>query len=701
MERKQVSLDLGTPALQPAVQRAGQYSVAVQATPKTNSALQLAQALRQAPQVLGQASNIAKGMGAEAAASTMDVEGALADNETKGILGYDKAYQQGLVKRHFVMNEESIKERFLNLSRTDSSLKQTPEEFIATMEAERQAFSAELLDQFGGNGNREQAIAALTGSFVDNLRDEAISAWVDNKKDQAFMQLSADTSDIIKKQGATAGLKHAQAEINAWALDLKPSEKATKLRGIVIADAAVLMEQGKLSQAEALLTEASTYNLHGNAKLFGSAEGKMELSKLRSSIKSARNTVEDNLKPLKANIEIHNDTVMTALLSSAAFSTKKESMMNALLAGKVTAEDAKDEIYTFFDEDMSPNEMFQAWTTLTSKLAIKGSDISRTLLGSIQDDNLRITKEGLFAKPILGITTEEQYTTASTKIKKYLLANPTATLRDIPLGPNVPKSDSKIIEMFDTHSAAVKWRNDESSQYKFYSDKYTSDITSDKKLGIEFAGEFKSILRQEAQGVWDASGRDMNEFNTLIQAKALEIRGDINKEADIRTALNKRVKDYIKSADDRNVAIEGARDRDDPSGIDAFKDDLYPLLQADTPADMTKRDNVNSLLKERGEMANDDYSRELLQGSLLIYGFPTLDSYDESVRSRAGIGFHDFALGGEVFQALRNAADAWDTANPSEAQQKDIQFWRGQGYRSSVELNDILDAQLSYYSLGY
>jgi hypothetical protein len=73
-------------------------------------------------------------MGAEAAASTMDVEGALNDPETKGILGYDKAYQQGLVKRHFVMNEESIKERFMGLSRTDASLKQTPEEFIATME---------------------------------------------------------------------------------------------------------------------------------------------------------------------------------------------------------------------------------------------------------------------------------------------------------------------------------------------------------------------------------------------------------------------------------------------------------------------------------------------------------------------------------------------------------------------------------------
>jgi len=692
--RKQVQLDLGTPALSPTAARGGQYNVAVAPTPKTNSALQLAQALRRTPQVLGQASNIAKTLGAEAASTTMDVEGALDDKEAKGILGYDKAYQHGLMKRHFVMNEEAIKERIMSLSRTDEALKQTPEEFIATMEGERQAFVNELMDEFGGNANREQAIHALTGSFVDNLRDDATAAWVDNKKDQAFMQLSADTSDIIKKKGATAGLKHAQAEINAWALDLKPSEKAAKLRGIVTADAAVLMEQGKISQAEALLNEAATYNLHGNAKLFGSSEGKKEISRIRSSIKSARNNVEDNLKPLKANVEIHNDTVMSLFLSSASFETKQKGMMNALLAGKVSEADAKEKLDTLFTEGMSPNDMFQAWNTLTSELAVNGSDISQTLLGSIQDDNLRITKEGLFAKPILGITTEEQYAEASTKIKEYLLANPTATLRDIPLGANVPKSDTKVIEMFDTHSAAVKWRNDESSQYKFYSDKYTSDITSERDLGIEFAGEFKSILRQEAQGVWDASGRDMNEFNTNIQVKAKEILADVRKEASIQKALNARVRDYIKSPEVAADAVGEAREINE----EGWGDVPYPILQSGKKLEDVK---TSDLVDERKRMLDDNDASALTKGSLLIYGFPTLDSYDEKVRARARIGFQDFALGGEVFQALRDAADGWDIDNPSEAQQKAIQFWRGQGYRSSMEINDILDAQISYYSLGY
>jgi len=699
-ERKQVSLDLGTPALRPTVQRAGQYNVAVQATPKTNSAMQLAQALRVAPQVLGQANNIAMDMGAKAAATTMDVEGALDDTERKGILGYDKAYQQGLIKRHFVMNEQAITERFMNLSRTDDSLQMTTDQFVERIEGERQEFVDELVGQFGTNSNRVDAIAALTGSFVDNLRDESMGAWVKNKKDQAFIQLSADTSDIIKKQGITAGLKHARAEMNAWALDLKPSEKATKLRGIITAEAAVLLEQGKLSQAEALLNEAATYSLHGNAKLFGSAMGKKEISKLRSSIKDARNNVEDNLKPLKANVEIHNDTVMSLFLSSASFETKQKGMMNALLAGKVSEADAQEKLDTLFTEGMSPNDMFQAWNTLTSELAVNGSDISQTLLGSIQDDNLRITKEGLFAKPILGITTLEQYNEASTKIKEYRLANPTAILKDIPLGPNISKADTKIIEIFDTHSAAVKWRNDDASQYESYSKEYTALIKNDTSLGIDFAGEFNSILRQEAQGVWDASGRDMNEFNTNIQVKAKKILADVRKEASIQNALNKRVKDMVTSATSRSESIEQARRKDDPLGPDSLRDNVYPLLQLNKMPDNVE-DFVPALIDERKRMLDDRDASALIKGSLLIHGFPTLDSYDERTRAKASIGFQDFPLGGEVFQALRDAADGWDIDNPSEEQQKAIQFWRGQGYRSSVEINDILDAQISYYSLGY
>jgi hypothetical protein len=110
---------------------------------------------------------------------------------------------------------------------------------------------------------------------------------------------------------------------------------------------------------------------------------------------------------------------------------------------------------------------------------------------------------------------------------------------------------------------------------------------------------------------------------------------------------------------------------------------------------------VPALLEERKRMLDDRYASELTKGSLLIFGFPTLESYDEKIRATASIGFQDFALGGEVLDSLSDASEGWDIDNPTPEQQKAIQFWKRQGYRSSSEIDDIIRAQISYTSLTY
>ena len=294
MERKQVSLDLDTPALRPTSQLGGQYSVAVQATPKTNSALQLAQALRYTPQVLGQASNIAKQLGAEAAATVDNVEDAMLDDETKGILGYDKAYQQGLVKRHFSMNEEAIKERFRNIASDPDALKMSPDEFLGRLGAERQEFNNELMDSFGGNANREQAIQALSSTFVDELVDATSSEWVANKKQQTEMLISGDTQALFSTQGVAKGLAYMSEEYGR--LGMAPKERAQKMRGAVTANVSTLIAEGKVREASRILAEAEQYKLGGKHGLFGSTEGAKERAVLLNSLERAEkaNRVDDD-----------------------------------------------------------------------------------------------------------------------------------------------------------------------------------------------------------------------------------------------------------------------------------------------------------------------------------------------------------------------------------------------------------------------
>ena len=697
MERKQVQLDLGTPALQPAVQRAGQYSVAVQATPKTNSALQLAQALRQTPQVLGQANNIAKKMGEEAAASTMDVEGALADDETKGILGYDKAYQQGLVKRHFVMNEEAIKERFLNLSRTDSSLKQTPEEFIATMEAERQAFSAELLDQFGGNGNREQAIAALTGSFVDNLRDEATSQWVDNKKDQAFMGLSADTSDIIKKQGATAGLKHAQAEINAWALDLKPSEKAAKLRGIVTADAAVLLEQGKLSQAEALLNEASTYNLHGNAKLFGSTEGKKEITALRRTIRKARETNDvsfsDNSKGLGRSVD--------ALMQDVAdpdVSVEDRQASALRMAKRAGVSDEAAQVFAEAASVGGVDAMMDAYRDLARN---SENEVVRDLLNDQLGEINRAKKEYFGGNAsTIGTFTPEDLGTLEADIRAVMDRNPNTPRTYLPVSVNGRKinvQDPDYIEMMRRINVDYEWTTVPSQKGAIISEAQKLIRHKDSRFGDyaqEYAVSLQSDLDAVAPSFYRQAKGDIAVYEGLLTDKATQLRAEYKRRADLRGDTESLLEVNLPPSKENEAREEGGdnrsvRDLKSFSGVGVTSTELS-----------SDRDALKALETTKRGLTKSDKKR-LIQASLLDYGFPTVDSIDLEMLRDANMGFSDVLLGDNVIRsmipALRGLSVSESERTPE--QKAAIKTWEAYGFDSVEDYTRLEAAQQTLRNL--
>ena len=718
--RKQVQLDLGTPALSPTAARGGQYNVAVAPTPKTNSALQLAQALRRTPQVLGQASNIAKTLGAEAASTTMDVEGALDDKEAKGILGYDKAYQHGLMKRHFVMNEEAIKERIMSLSRTDEALKQTPEEFIATMEGERQAFVNELMDEFGGNANREQAIHALTGSFLDNLRDDATAAWVDNKKDQAFMQLSADTSDIIKKKGITAGLNHARAEMNAWALDLKPSEKATKLRGIITAEAAVLLEQGKLSQAEALLNEAATYSLHGNAKLFGSVEGKKEISKLRIEIDNAILETEVTIDDEADVAEEAYDTVLNAYLSpSMSLDEKLLATKQFLIANGTPESEVEELVNSTFSETMTSRDMHDALRDLTTRRKLTpSSDKESTLMGRIQDNFTHTLEKETFIRVPAGTIGQKDADAYELVLRDFVRQNPEAS----PTSALFPKTvNGKVMDksnpLIETAIANAqeegKWLTDKQSLFKHFNSKTITAITATADAfnfgddAIAAAGSFQAKLRSEAPDLWLQSGKDIEAFNKLLGARSTKIVEELQEEKQRTDYIGKRYKDYVNTLVGKE-AITSRASKEAKGGMIFGKTYETLLPEAVDAASAVKNADWGTSpifakgITERAKISriqNVNDRNILTKGSLVTYGFPTLESFDDGLMVSSNLSYADIPLGEEVMRSAHSASLAFAAeanGKATDEQLKLISDWEARGFKSSDELDSLIDAQFNY-----
>jgi len=628
----------------------------------------------------------------------MDVEGAMNDTETKGILGYDKAYQQGLVKRHFVMNEEAIKERFMGLSRTDDSLKQTPEEFIATMEGERQAFAEELLDQFGGNGNREQAIAALTGSFVDNLRDDATAAWVDNKKDQAFMQLSADTSDIIKKQGATAGLKHAQAEINAWALDLKPSEKAAKLRGIVTADAAVLLEQGKLSQAEALLTEASTYNLHGNAKLFGSSEGKKEITTVKRAIRAAREKNEvsfsDNSKGLGRSVDALMQDVADPDVS---IEDRQASALRMAQRAGVSDEEAQ-----AFAEAASVggvDAMMDAYRDLARN---SENEVVRDLLNDQLGEINRAKKEYFGGNAsTIGTFTPEDLGTLEADIRAVMDRNPNTPRTYLPVSVNGRKinvQDPDYIEMMRRINVDYEWTTVPSQKGAIISEAQKLIRHKDSRFG-DYAQEYAVALQSDLDAVAPSFYRqakgDIAVYEGLLTDKATQLRAEYKRRADLRGDTESLLEVNLLPSKEKEAREEGGdnrsvRDLKSFSGVGVTSTELSSDRDALKALETTKRGLIKSDKKR------------LIQASLLDYGFPTVDSIDLEMLRDADMGFSDVLLGDNVIRsmipALRGLSVSESERTPE--QKAAIKTWEAYGFDSVEDYYKLEEAQETLRNLA-
>jgi hypothetical protein len=702
--RKQVQLDLGTPALRPTSARGGQYSVAVAPTPKTNSALQLAQALRRVPQVLGQASNIAKDLGAEAALSTMDVEAAMQDKESKGILGYNKAYQQGLVKRHFAMNEEIFRERFQNVAgrtnlptgATDEERMASINEFVSNLDKERDMFNQELRDMFGGDTHREQALQALSSVFVDGIYDDSMKIYKENLEQQTEMFISADASTMMKSKGVASGLDYAINEYKA--LGISPKERSIKLRGIVTADAAVLIEQGKVSQAEALLNAASSYSLHGNAKLFGSAAGKKEITTVRRSIRSAREASEvsflDNSKGLGRSVD--------ALLEDVAdpdVSLEDRQASALRMAKRAGASDEEAQTFAEVASAGGIDAMMDAYRDLTRNAE---NENMRDLLND-QLKMIRNARDDHFggSASTIGTFTPEDMGTLEADIRTVMDRNPNTARTYLPVSVNGRKvnvQDPDYIEMMRRIKVDYEWATVPSQKGSIIREAQKFIRSKDSRFGT-YAGEYAIALQSDLDAVAPSLYRqakgDIAVYEGLLSDKADELKAQYKRRADLRGDTESLLEVNLPPSKEKQ-ALEEAGDNRIVGDLKSFSGE--GVTAAELSSD---REALKALETTKRGLTKSEKKR-LLQASLLDYGFPTMDSIDLEMLSDADMGFSDVLLGDNVLRsmipALRGLSVSEDERTPE--QKKAIKTWEAYGFDSVEDYYKLEEAQETLRNLA-
>ena len=696
MARKQVDLDLGTPALSPTVQRAGQYSVAVTPTPKTNSALQLAQALRVTPQILGQASNIAKQLGAEAAAEELNVEEALADDTTKGILGYDKAYQQGLVKRHFAMNEEAIKERFMGLARTDDALRQTPEEFLVTMGNERQQFVDELMEQFGGNENREKALQALTGAYVDQLRDSATAEFIQNKKDQAEMMVSADTMTIFDNQGIAAGLDYMGAELSAMGVDMKPSVRAQKMRDAVTSNVAVAIEQGQYSKAEKIIADAEAYGIKGAGKLFGSAKGQDDMRRVKASLRKARSAVEESFSDNSKGVERSVDALMQDIATPDV--TPEARSASALrMAKRAGVSDEEAQAFAEQVSEGSIDDFIAAYRDLARNAT---NETTRDLLNDQLGEINRAKKEyfGGSASTI-GTFSSDDMGQLEASIREVLDRNPNTARTNLPMSVNGRKvnfQDPDYIEMMGRVNRDYEWATVPTQKGSIIREAQKAIRNKDARFGAyadEYAVAVSSELNEAAPSLWRQSKGDIAVYEGLLQDRADELKTEYKRRADLR-GNTESLLDINLTEEKEAAAQESASRSKTVRDLKSFQG------QATVKDLMADRKTLQALETGRRTLKREE-KRRLIQASLMDYGFPTMDSIDLEMLSEANMGFQDVLLGDAVLMEMVPAYLGYNAGDDATPEQKaSMKKWEEFGFDSLEDFLRLEEAQETLRNLN-
>ena len=308
-QREQVELNLNPVALTPTVRSGGQYNVVVQQTPKTNSALQLAQALRDGVGVYGQAVKVNQKRAEEAVASMTDEEYEAfleegLDPEAKSLFGYTKQYNRSLAQKYYAETMPSkLQDLSLEMHKSYYDYK-TPDEFDAALDARVGGLFEEADELLGGNvfGNEANQVLknATTADFVTKERAKFIETLPTRLREMAVDSITRtidnlDVENIEKGQLFTAldtAFTNNQGDLgNKEANDAIFTALVNKIEPLILSNDT---QDNELAQSlidsigDGKTYEGSASKKVGSQDMFATSERQLTLSKLEAALEEKR-----------------------------------------------------------------------------------------------------------------------------------------------------------------------------------------------------------------------------------------------------------------------------------------------------------------------------------------------------------------------------------------------------------------------------
>jgi len=361
-ERVQVRYDPSEITLAPTVQQTRGSGTVVQAMPQTNQALNFARALNQVPAVIGAAKNIGQKQAVEDFSQMTEAEKKAAMADDKKIsrwLGYDKTFQEELVKDHFVRTKGDISKRFTNLAANPAAY-ESDGAFDTAITEEKQALIGELQEKFGSNPNRVMALNAFGDKIMTEVIGQTTEMYETNKINYTLDIKGSHLADQVKA-GADPTVAYKAYLEDVRSLD-GVDNKLAKANFVVHTTAigTELKNNGQYAEAKKAVQAALDYEFYKGAKLAG--QDRQGLSKLLDAIERGQ----------EADTERKTTSIATEVRRAS------ESVSYSLLGKEI--------------KDASLNQMKDVFSLIRPNVDIEGDSVSQFFetLKETEDTQARI-----------------------------------------------------------------------------------------------------------------------------------------------------------------------------------------------------------------------------------------------------------------------------------------------------------------------
>ena len=361
-KRRQVELNLNPVNLQPTIRSGGNYRVAVQDTPLTNSALQLASALNQGVKVYDQAVDVVQSKAKEDVASMTDEEYDVfledgLDPEAKSIFGYTKQYNRSLAQKYYAETMPSkLQDLSVEMHKSYYDYK-TPEEFDNALNARIGGLYEEADELLGGNvfGNEANQVLknATTTDFVTKERAKFIQNLPTRLKEMAVESIgrtfeTLEIENIDKEQlfsSIDSAYKNNVGDLgNKATNDAIFSALSTKLETLITSNNTSdnLLAQEILDNiGDGKTYEGASSKKVGSQDMFATGERQLALERLETALEKKKDKAyEKAVEAIKIPLASYESEVIQAMNAGGTEEQSEEFLKSKIASiNNATSED--------------------------------------------------------------------------------------------------------------------------------------------------------------------------------------------------------------------------------------------------------------------------------------------------------------------------------------------------------------------------